>query len=806
MKLFRVLFIIFLLFGCTVQRVSGNDLEIQDSKQVYDNWVEELKSANTEESVVKQQIREQADEIAGNYSGAEELDLARQGFLLLETKNDSLRAAELEDNLTREFPVSRQTWDRAKEEFYDKIYPVWNDDSLKIDIIKELLPKYSQTGWRRTMYQYLLHSLNRDGDDAELEIKLQEFRNAFPHDYLPYLISARYLKNIDNNAAFEFALHAYKNSYNYPFVDYYPPLEWGLEKRAAIVNTAAVLADFFNEQQRYEESISLLQTVINKNELTVEDETTLAGCYLQLVKAFEGAGQINLAMDSAVNAIIAGDSRNVHTPVADSMLSVLITSEKANTSNLEFSRNLKNYQDVVFTDVTDEYGLEDVNAGRIAWGDFNADGWQDLLLNGSRLFQNQHGRGFNEVTAAAFPDTIKGNGGLWADFDNDGDLDIITKDPESIWLNEAGIFRKISGFPDNFVSTEGIGVADINGDGFLDIYLANYEKNYVYEQDQFYLGNAELEYVDSARESGLIPEDSINRAGRGVNCGDYDNDGDQDIFVSNYRLTENFLWENDGSGSFNNCAVELNVSGVEIEVWWGHTIGSEWCDLDNDGNLDLISCNLAHPRYIDFSNKTMLLYNSGYPEFKFTDKRAEAGIRFEETHSEPALGDLDNDGYQDLFINSVYENRRSFLYKNNQNGTFRDITYLSGTRHFNGWGVAFADFDNDGDLDILAAGGKVQLFRNDTENTGNWLQVEVIGKDHCDAIGTRLILKNEKLYLMREIQGGKGSTNQHSLIQHFGLGEMQPPFDLIISFPSGEKRNLKIEDINRRIIVQEGRK
>jgi len=806
MKLFRVLFIIYLLLGCIVQRVSSKDREIQDSKQVYDNWVEELKSANIEESVVKQQIREQADEIAGNYSRAEELDLARRGFLLLETKKDSLEAGVLEDKLIREFPVSRHAWELAKEEFYDKIYPVWNDDDLKIEIINDLLHKYSQTGWRRTMYQYLIHSLNREEDKAELEIKLQEFRNAFPHDYLPYLISARYLKNIDNYAAFEFALHAYKNSYNYPLVDYYPPLEWELEKRSATVNTAAILAEFFNEQQRYEESISLLQAVIEKNELSVEDETTLAACYLQLAKAYEEVGKKDLAMDSAVKALIAGDSRNVHTPVADSILSVLIVSEKETTSNLEFSRNLRNYNDVQFTDVTAESGLDNVKAGRIAWGDYDADGWQDILLNGCRLFRNQNGSGFVEVTAEAFPETIKGSGGLWADFDNDGDLDIITKDPESIWLNDGGIFRKISGFTDNTVSTEGIGIADFNKDGFLDIYLANYEKNYVYEQDQFFLGNAELEYVDSAIESGLIPEDSINRAGRGVNCGDYDNDGDQDIFVSNYRLMENFLWENDGSGSFSNSARELNVSGVEIDGWWGHTIGSEWCDLDNDGDLDLISCNLAHPRYIDFSNKTMLLYNSGYPEFKFTDKRADAGIRFEETHSEPASGDLDNDGYADLYINDVYEGRRSFLYMNNRDGTFRDITYLSGTRHFNGWGVAFADFDNDGDLDILAAGGKVQLFRNDTENSGNWLQVEVIGKDHCDAIGTRLILKNEKLYLLREIQGGKGSTNQHSLIQHFGLGEMQPPFDLIISFPSGEKRNLKIVDINRRIIVQEGRK
>ena len=310
-------------------------------------------------------------------------------------------------------------------------------------------------------------------------------------------------------------------------------------------------------------------------------------------------------------------------------------------------------------------------------------------------------------------------------------------------------------------------------------------------------------FVEATENSGLIPEDEINRAGRGVNFGDYDNDGDMDIFVSNYRLTKNYLWQNDGLGKFTEVSLEKGVSGVEVEDWWGHTIGSEWGDIDNDGDLDLISCNLAHPRYIDFSDKTMLLVNSGFPDYKFTDKRAAAGIRFEETHSEPALGDLNNDGFLDLYINDVYEARRSFLYMSNGDMTFRDVTYLSGTRHFNGWGVAFADFDNDGDLDILAAGGDIQLFRNDTYPKGNWLQVEILGKDHCDAIGTRLILANKNISLLREIQGGKGTTNQHSLVQHFGLGQEEAPFDLKIRFPGGEVRVVKIEQINRKVVIME---
>jgi len=139
----------------------------------------------------------------------------------------------------------------------------------------------------------------------------------------------------------------------------------------------------------------------------------------------------------------------------------------------------------------------------------------------------------------------------------------------------------------------------------------------------------------------------------------------------------------------------------------------------------------------------------------------------------------------------------------NGDGTFIETTFLAGVRHFNGWGAACADFDNDGDMDLLVAGGKIQLFRNETNKKNNWLEVKIIGKNHVDAIGTRLIFSNDEISLMREIQGGKGTTNQQSLIQHFGLGTLQAPFKLEIIFPSGEKKLLMINDINKIVIIEE---
>jgi len=659
------------------------------------------------------------------------------------------------------------------------------------------------------MYLYLLYSLHNEEEIDGLKDALANFRDAFPDDYLPYVRSASYLfKNkIDSTLALELARKGFSLSFDYPKLDYFPPMEWDLEKRAASVNSAAILAEILIGFEEYFEAKEVLLNVIDDDQLGIDDETTLGQCYYLMAKSYKNLKKIENAKDSAIQAIIAGDSRNVHTPKSDSLFRKIMDLEKADKNEIISTiRNRINYEDVEFTDVSEEYGLKDISAGRIAWGDYNNDGFQDMLLNGNRLFRNEKGKYFSDVTKQAFPDTIRANGGLWGDFDNDGNLDIVTKEPESVWLNSDGIFKKVIGensLKDNKVSTEGMGIGDVNNDGFLDIYLANYEKNYVYETDQFFIGIGQGKFHESSKESGLLPKDEKNRAGRGVNFGDFDNDLKLDIFVSNYRLTENFLWKNDRTGNFTNEARNLGVSGIEIDNWWGHTIGSEWGDFDNDGDFDLITANLAHPRYIDFSNKTMLYENLGAPNWKFKDIRESAGIRFEETHSEPAFGDLNNDGFLDLYINCVYEGRRSFLYMNNGNKTFREVTYLAGIRHFNGWGVAFADFDNDGDLDILAAGGKIQLFRNETRNLGNWLEVKVVTKDHVDGIGTRLALSNEKISLIREIQGGKGTTNQHSLVQHFGLGNWKTPFELEVRFPSGKVINIKIENLNRIMEIKE---
>ncbi|MBN2789032.1 MAG: CRTAC1 family protein [Candidatus Delongbacteria bacterium] len=806
-KLLIIVIFIILIISCTTQKqLVTFELDFKDLEV---NWQESLDKAKDNPGrikTIKNNIRSRCSKLIEYYNDPEKLYTAYQGYLLIEDNNN---ADSVKKNIIKKFPKSKFTFELASSEFYDRLRSIWTNDSAKVVVVTELIDKYPETNWRKTMYQYLVASLSKLNKKAQLTTALINFRDAFPEDYLPYTTFANYMykDKIDTVSALEHAQKGFELSKNYPKLDHYPEMEWNLEKRAACIKAASTLAEILIGKNNFEAANSILNEVLTGCPLTVDDEITLGQVHYLMAKSYTKSGDKDMAVINSILSLIRGDSRNIYSAKSDSLLRKMSGMENStNNEVLNFARERLGYMGITFTDVSAEYGLSDISAGRIAWGDYDNDGFQDMMLDGSRIFRNIDGNKFIEESINILPKNMKGNGGLWADFNNDGKLDIVTKDPECIRINVDGLFHKIMGngsIKDNKMSTEGIGVGDVNNDGVLDIYFANYEKNYVFEHDEFYLGMGDGKFKDATKSSGILPKDGITRAGRGVNFGDFDNDKDLDIFVSNYRLTENFLLVNDGKGNFTNKGAELGPSGNEKDGWWGHTIGSEWADYDNDGDLDLFSANLAHPRYIDLSDMSMLYENQGAPNWNFIDQRRKAGIFYEETHSEPAWGDLDNDGHLDLYINNVYEGRRSFLYMSNGDKTFRDATYFSGTRHFNGWGVAFADIDNDGDLDILAAGGKIQLFRNDTEMLGNWLEVKLITKNHSEGIGTRLRLHNDEISLTREVQGGKGTTNQHSLIQHFGLGDKKGPFTLSVIFPDGLEKDFTITAINKIITVKE---
>ncbi len=459
-----------------------------------------------------------------------------------------------------------------------------------------------------------------------------------------------------------------------------------------------------------------------------------------------------------------------------------------------------------FTDVTEDAGLDGVLGGRVAWGDYDGDGAEDLIVDGRRLFRNDgHGRFSESTDQAGLAPNAGGNGAVWADVNNDGRLDLFTMGngkPEvegaegRVWVNRDGrTFLAADEFlPPGLshgVPTEGAAWGDYDRDGFVDLYLANYEMPFdravslgICKPHHLLRNAAGRGFEDVSASAGIASAEPM--CGRGVAWGDYDDDGFPDILVTNYRLDPNFLWRNKGDGTFDNTARQAGIEGEEQEGAFGHSIGAEWADYDRDGDLDAFIANLAHPRYIGYSDVGQLLVNDGGSPPSFVDRFDDAGLVFDETMSDPSWGDYDNDGDLDLYLTSIYKGRRSTLYRNDGDGHFTDVTWLAGAGVDNGWGAAYADIDADGDLDLaVASTDGIRLFRNDG-NANHWIHVRAVGTvSNRSAIGARVTVTAGSLKQTAEVQGGKGTGNQHSLPVEFGLGTRDRPVSVEVKFPSG---------------------
>lgn len=791
-------------------------LNPKNDTAIYRHWEAIYKIAEKNEIDLKKAKTRIAKEAKEFLKSANELDWAigYDGLSLV----DTIEAKKVAEELCRRFPESSKGYEIVGYSFYDSLYPIWTNDTLKVDVIERFLIKYPKTAWRFTAYQYLLSSLYYLKDYNQLRIKAQVFLmedslNPFAYQY----VASIFLRSgIDTTFAAEYAKKAIDLEPIYQKPKNKPIEQWELAKPPLYGNARMNFAQALILLNNLKEAKKWIQEAIKKTKLDDNNDATYGPYYYVLGQIYEKERNDKEAMRAYIKALTFGDVRNYWTAKADSNLVRIYEKKYGRTTGLmKYGRKQLNYRGITFTDVTDSVGLSERKESRVAWADYNNDGYDDLLLNGNRLFKNIQGNKFEDVTNQAGLENLKSNGAVWADFDNDGNLDFYATSGDSqgdrLWRNNGkGIFidvtEKAGNISDDY-PTEGAAWADYNNDGFVDLYLANYENwaKHTYLPDILYKNNGNETFTDVTKEAKIAPPFNEDRAGRGVNWADYDNDGRLDIFVSNYRLQENFLWHNNGDGTFSNIASLLGVAGIEVNGLFGHTIGSDWADYDNDGYLDLITANLAHPRYIEFSNRTMLYKNSGPKnQWEFTDVRLQSGIKYEETHSDPAWADIDNDGDLDLYITSIYEGRRSFLYENLGNGKFQDITWLAGVRVFNGWGCAFSDFDNDGDLDLVVGSGSgVKLFRNDG-NKNNYLKLKVIGiKSNRAGIGTRIKVSQGNKSQIREIQGGKGTTSQNSLIAHFGFGKDNKPVQVEIKFPSGVISTLEPIRPNQLFTIQE---
>jgi tetratricopeptide (TPR) repeat protein len=729
--------------------------------------------------------------------------LAISSQMALDTGNHVL----YRDSLAQEFPENKAGYDLLGEAFYDSLYPIWNDADKKIIYCDAFARKYALSFWRNESYRFLLSACNDLGRRDSLFDYAQRWMAEEAANPLPFLTAATWCVQLDalppKSLIWSQEALALSQSYRLPEAKH--PMQRTYEEKRQWLAIREDLVWSYWKTGDFEKAAATYAQGVAESPLNLEDDLTLCGLHTMGAWNLLSAGDTNRAKAALVEALVAGDCRNVWTPKADSTLRAIGVA-----APLELARNMKNYAGPVFRDVTEEAGLKDCNQSRVAWGDYDNDGDDDLLLSGSVLLRNDNGL-FTDVTKLAGL-TSSAGGGVWGDYDNDGRLDFYAIGGgdcgDQLWQAlPDGTFEDATekaGMVCDSASSEGAAWADADNDGFLDLYVANYEKPGTLGNgtpDILYMNQHGGTFRRETAPRGMIPPWNRPLCGRGVAWCDWDRDGDDDCYVSNYRLQENLLFQNNSSGEFYNCAPRLHLNGDEVDGWFGHTIGSEWGDFDNDGDFDLICANLAHPRYIEFSNKTMLYVHPGDTSSPWKDERALHGIKFEETHSDPAWGDVDGDGDLDLFLTSIYPNRRSFLYRND-GGHFTDITYLTGVRVFNGWGCAFSDYDTDGDLDLVVGSGSgIRLLRNETNPRG-WLEVKVIDMiGNRSAIGMIVELEQGSLKQVRQVQGGKGTTSQHSLVQYFGgLNEAAPSY-LTLNIPGGVSQTYKIRNYDRRLTV-----
>jgi len=451
---------------------------------------------------------------------------------------------------------------------------------------------------------------------------------------------------------------------------------------------------------------------------------------------------------------------------------------------------------------------ESADLKRKGWGmavtavDFDSDGTLDLFATGFAGNAVYRGKGncrFEDVTERT---GLKGQGFMtgaaWSDYDRDGDLDVFVPGYVSIDLNNLPVFgssktcsfkgirvqcgpRGLPGERDYFYRNNGdgifeeiadkIGVADkpnyyglgvvfvdVDNDGWLDLFVANDAS-----PNDYYKNNKNGTFSDISFETGASYSGAgVEQGSMGIGVGDYDNDGNLDIFVTNFEGEHNTLYRNLVNKGFLDVSSQSGVGQPSMPfVGWG----TSFVDFDNDGWVDLFVAN-GHV----------------YPQMEYVKSESQTGFR------QPFL-----------------------LHRNLGNGKFEDISRASGLRDlplFSSRGAAFGDINNDGLVDVIVTnlGDKPTVLMNTSDNSNQRISFKLrqSGKNQ-DAIGSRLTLKTDKRSLVSEVQAGGSYLSQNDLRLHFGLGSSEKLVSVEIRWSDGKTEQLAGVRQNQIITVGQGR-
>jgi hypothetical protein len=456
-----------------------------------------------------------------------------------------------------------------------------------------------------------------------------------------------------------------------------------------------------------------------------------------------------------------------------------------------------NNGDGTFTDVTAKAGVgaEGLYGEGVAVADFDNDGYPDLYVTGygrAILYHNNHDGTFTDVTKKAGV-SDKGNWSTsagWFDYDKDGYLDLLVCNyiewtpKTNIWCGEHKPGYRAYCHPDNYrgqrialfhnnhdgtftdvsqksgiaaPEAKGMGVVliDLNNDGWTDIAIANDTwPNFLF------INNHDGTFKDVSFISGLAAsEDGKYEAGMGIDASDVDGDGWPDIYVTHLDFELNRLYHNNHDETFDDATFTSGIGNKAITL---SGVCAKFIDYDNDGWTDIVQANGAMVDNIQ-------LYHA------------------EETYAQPKL-----------------------MFRNLGHGKFDKVSDQLGPdfmKHTVGRGLATADFDNDGDVDLLInnRGDYPQVLRNDGGNANHWLEVQLVGtKTNRDGIGAKLKLVSEGFTQIEWAKGGTSYMSASDPRLHFGLGQRKSIDNLEINWPSGVVDKLTSVPMNQIITVKEG--
>ena len=457
-----------------------------------------------------------------------------------------------------------------------------------------------------------------------------------------------------------------------------------------------------------------------------------------------------------------------------------------------------NNKDGTFTDVTRAAGLAVEMYGMgCAVGDFDNDGFDDIYITAvgsNHLFRNTGNGKFADVTRkAGVSDPGFSTSAIWFDYDNDGKLDLFVshyvtwsrdKDlyctldgknksyctPDAYKGESATLFHnmgngvfedvtKSAGLYDSTSKSLGIAMLDYDNDGWMDLFVANDT-----QRNKLYHNNHNGTFTDTGEIVGVAyGESGGTRAGMGADAGDFEQSGRQGLVVGNFTNEGLTLYRDDGTGLFSDQSLSSGVSEASLNVL---TFGSFFFDYNLDGLLDIFALNGHVADDISVLRPTL-------------------------KYEEPPL-----------------------LFRNEGKGKFDDVTSRMGPamrRAIVGRGTVYADFDNDGDLDLLLTtnNGPARLLRNDNGNQNDMLRVKVVGtRSNRDGIGTKITLTTSKG--VREfaiVKSGSSYLSRSELPVTFGLGKPDPDrtANLDLIWPSGRKDSIKGIKPNQFVTVQEGK-